>query len=91
MRKQNRWVVVLAAALGLEALLGLSTSAVRAQGTDDQRTSCYGDALRLCSAYVPDERAIEACLEGNKPNLSPACFAQFDTPAALPPKARVRR
>ena len=55
-----------------------------AQGTQDQRGACMNDAFRLCSAVIPDEAAIEACLERNQPQLQPACRAQFETPEPAP-------
>ena len=54
------------------------TATANAQGTSEQASACMGDAFRLCSAYIPSAARIEACLENNKRQLSPACRAQFD-------------
>ncbi len=48
------------------------------QGTPEERAACTPDAFRLCSAYIPDAAAVEACLRLRKPNLSGACRAVFD-------------
>jgi len=65
-------------------------AAANAQGTADQQSACMGDAFRLCSAYIPSAARIEACLENNRRQLSPACRAQFDEPEPKP-RPRVRR
>ena len=70
-------------------ILSLLPTISLAQGTNDQRGACMNDAFRLCSAVIPDEAAIEGCLERNQPLLTPACRAQFDAPTPAP--APVRR
>ena len=71
------------------AVLSVAASA-NAQGTADQQSACMGDAFRLCSAYIPNRARIEACLESNKRQLSPACYAVFEEPDPKP-RPRVRR
>ncbi|NWG26769.1 MAG: hypothetical protein HXY30_20515 [Pseudorhodoplanes sp.] len=44
-----------------------------AQGTAAERDACEGDALRLCSEFVPNVAQIEACLTHNLKSLTPAC------------------
>lgn len=44
----------------------------------DQRQACMGDALRLCSAYVPDRDQIRSCMAAQRDQLSPQCRAVFD-------------
>ncbi|HTQ82273.1 MAG TPA: hypothetical protein VMI47_03310 [Pseudolabrys sp.] len=75
------------AAIALALLLGLPAGAARAQGTEQQRSDCEGDAFRLCSADIPNVPAIEACLASKEAELSPACRAEF-RPAR---KTRLRR
>jgi hypothetical protein len=58
------------------ALVLLSNSA-RAQGTPEQQRACQPDAMRLCSAFVPDVDRITACMIKQRNRLSPACRAQF--------------
>ena len=70
-------------------MLSVAASA-NAQGTADQQSACMGDAFRFCSAYIPSAARIEACLESNIKQISPACRAQFEEPAPKP-RPRVRR
>jgi hypothetical protein len=42
-------------------------------GTDAEQRACTPDVFRLCSAAIPNERRIVACLKSNKARLSPAC------------------
>jgi hypothetical protein len=46
-----------------------------------QRQACMGDALRLCSAYVPDRTQIRDCMAARRDQLSPSCRAVFDASA----------
>jgi hypothetical protein len=48
-----------------------------AQGTAQQRSDCMGDAFKFCSADIPFVSKIEACLESNMGQLSPACRSEF--------------
>lgn len=70
------------------ALGSASASAQENQGTAEQRAACTPDAFRLCSAYIPDPSAVEACLRQRKPNLSEACKAVFDQAAVSSARAR---
>ena len=54
------------------------TGPLSAQGTEEQRTACMGDAFRFCSADIPNVARIETCLLQNRERLRPACQAQFD-------------
>jgi hypothetical protein len=69
------------------AILSVAATA-NAQGTAEQTSACIRDAFRFCSAYIPNAARIEACLESNKRQLSPACRAQFEEPEKKPPFAR---
>jgi len=64
----------------LASLLLLATPAL-AQGTEQGRSACEGDAFRFCSSDIPDIPKIEACLEAKLSDLSPACQAEFDASA----------
>ncbi len=35
------------------------------------------DAMRLCSAYIPNETQISACMEAKRTELTPGCRAFF--------------
>lgn len=71
-------------------MLSVAAGANAQGGTADQQSACIGDAFRLCSAYIPNAARIEACLESNKRQLSPRCYAQFEEPEPKS-RARVRR
>jgi hypothetical protein len=60
-------------------ILGLTFAAtgVRAEhpGTPEQQAACTPDAMRLCSAHIPDVPKIIACMKANYGNLSKKCQA----------------
>jgi hypothetical protein len=43
------------------------------QGTREQRLACTPDALRLCSAFIPNADEITTCLREGNAELSDAC------------------
>jgi hypothetical protein len=43
------------------------------QGTLTQRMACTPDALRLCSAFIPNTDEIASCLRERNAELSDAC------------------
>ena len=45
--------------------------------TSEQQQACTPDAMRLCSAYIPDVDSITACMIRNKSQLSPTCRVFF--------------
>lgn len=45
--------------------------------TSEQEQACTGDAMRLCSAFIPDVDRITACMVRSKSQLSPGCRAHF--------------
>lgn len=51
------------------------------QTRQQEQAACEDDAYRLCPDQIPDETAIRNCLYQKKASLSPACRAQFKTPA----------
>jgi hypothetical protein len=68
----------LAAAYGLVLILGSIHPASAYQGTAEQRRACTPDVYRLCAGEIPNVRAITACLQRQKGNLSAACRAAMD-------------
>lgn len=40
---------------------------------------CYGDVQKLCSADIPDEGRIAACMKTHRARLSPGCRKVFDS------------
>lgn len=58
--------------------------------TQEAQQMCSGDAMRLCSAEIPDIPRITACMVRNKHQLSPGCRAVMDKEAAAASSARKR-
>jgi hypothetical protein len=48
------------------------------QGTRVQRIACTPDALRLCSAFIPNADEITTCLKAKNAELSDACRTAFE-------------
>ena len=71
----DKWMRLGLKAFARVALLSLLTSPalVFAQATSEQRRACTPDALRLCSAFIPDADQITACLRQKNAELSDAC------------------
>ena len=46
--------------------------------TKEDEAACRPDVFRLCSAAIPNQTRIVACLERNKRQLSSACYRVFD-------------
>ena len=60
------------------SLVSKASFAQEDRGTAEERAACTPDAFRLCSSYIPDASAVEACLRLRKSNLSEGCKAVFD-------------
>ena len=67
-----------AAGLGLLLTLASAGSASAYQGTPEQRKACTPDVYRLCAGEIPNVRAITACLQRQKGNLSAGCRAAME-------------
>ena len=66
-------------------MLGMLTTASYAY-TQQEQQMCTGDAMRLCSAYIPDVDRITACMTSKYDQLSEGCKSVFEMPpAATPP------
>jgi hypothetical protein len=48
------------------------------QGTTAQRMACTPDALRLCSAFIPNADEITSCLREKNAEFSDACRTAFE-------------
>jgi hypothetical protein len=74
--------------LMLAAALSVSMSPTASQGyTPEEQQACSGDAMRLCSAEIPDVDRITVCMIRNKSQLSPPCrvfFRPDPEPVAAP-------
>jgi hypothetical protein len=62
----------------------VSSAPAFAQGTRAQRMACTPDALRLCSAFIPNADAITACLREKNAELGDACRTAFEAMNQLP-------
>jgi hypothetical protein len=62
------------------ALLSAQVSPALAfsHGTREQRLACTSDALRLCSAFIPNADEITTCLRKKNAELSDACRTAFE-------------
>ena len=82
--RRNLSVAKLSAALAVLAVVGGigAATTVKAKqlrsGTDAQQRACAPDVFRLCSAYIPFEAPITACLQRNKRKLNPQCRKVFE-------------
>ena len=56
----------------------VSASSAFALGTPEQRRACTPDVYRLCAGEIPNVRAIIACLQRQKGNLSSACRSAME-------------
>ena len=72
----SRPITGLAVMFGL-ALMLVPVPAAAQQYTQEQRAACEGDAMRLCSEFVPDVQRITACMQQKRRFLSPRCRAVF--------------
>lgn len=81
-------LVLLAAAVAAAPALAV------AQGTAEQQEACAPDAVKLCSATIPDIPKTTACMKAHVADLSPRCrtafFAATGGGAAAPAHAATR-
>ena len=63
--------------LGLVLATSFAITPASAATRDEQTKACRGDALKFCSAEIPDEGKITACMKQNLSKLSPECRAMF--------------
>lgn len=63
--------------------LGLLTTVSLAH-TPEQEQLCMGDAMRLCSAEIPDVDRVTACMIRNQAQLSNGCRSVFRKEPAAP-------
>ncbi len=62
--------------LSATAAIGLLMALVPAQAqtpTPQEQAACRPDAQRFCASAIGKPPEMRACLEQNKPNLTPAC------------------
>jgi hypothetical protein len=56
--------------------------------SNEAQQMCTGDAMRLCSAEIPDIPRVAACMHRKRAQISPGCRAVMDRETALARKAR---
>lgn len=82
------------AAVGLAAgvVLGVAVNPASAQPgrTAEAEQACTPDAMRLCSAFIPDVGRITACMQSKRSQLTPQCRAFFK-PTRKAKKAKRKR
>jgi hypothetical protein len=54
-----------------------TATATSAEHSADAEAACTPDVFRLCSAQIPSQGRIVACLRQNRAKLSPACRKVF--------------
>jgi hypothetical protein len=57
--------------------LVLASSATALAYTQEEANACTPDAMRLCSAAIPDAKRVGACLYQRRAQLSAPCAAVF--------------
>jgi hypothetical protein len=70
-------LTIVAAILLLGTTFATAQEERRDRGTKQEQEACTPDVYRLCSAEIPDEKRIVACLRHNRNKLSPACRKVF--------------
>jgi hypothetical protein len=58
---------------GVIGIYALGITAAAAEASEEARQACTGDAMRLCSEFVPDVAKITACMTRKRAQLSPQC------------------
>ena len=74
--KNVKTSVVLKAAMApfvIALFLGSASICFAHSGTQHEQQACTPDVSRLCSAQIPNEDRIVACLNRHLAKLSPAC------------------
>ena len=66
-------ILYLAGWLAFPAGLLLAGAGSASAQSDEVRQACTGDAMRLCSDFVPDVPKITVCMKRNYRNLSLEC------------------
>ena len=69
----------------------MAVAAALAEPSASDQEACTPDVFRLCSAAIPGEDAIVACLNSKVAQLSPQCRAVIDPPHAPSKRGRRRR
>lgn len=82
MKNTFRKYLVKSAAVSLfsmAAILAASSNADAGCTRDQGQQYCTGDAMKFCSAFIPNEAQIQACLKKNLKKLTPDCKKCFSS------------
>ncbi|MBY0558438.1 MAG: hypothetical protein K2Q04_01130 [Hyphomicrobium sp.] len=60
---------------GFALIFAVASESFAHSGTQEEQDACTPDVFRLCSAQIPNEDRIVACLNRHLAKLSPACRA----------------
>ena len=63
--------------VAIAATFCFATATASAEHSADAESACTPDVFRLCSAQIPSQGKIVACLRHNRARLSPACRKVF--------------
>ena len=58
---------------GVVGICALSITSAVAEVSDEARQACTGDAMRLCSDFIPDVQKVTACMMRKRGQLSAEC------------------
>jgi hypothetical protein len=80
-------IIICALALVISARGAAAQQASEYRGTEQQQLACTPDVFRLCWSEIPNVSQIVACLVREKPRLSEACRAVFETARPTPSRS----
>jgi hypothetical protein len=63
----------LALCFGVIGICALGMSGAAAEVSDEARQACTGDAMRLCSDFIPDVQKVTACMMRKRAQVSAEC------------------
>ncbi|CAA2142291.1 cysteine rich repeat-containing protein [Hyphomicrobium sp. ghe19] len=58
---------------GITLIFAVASESFAHSGTQEEQDACTPDVFRYCSAQIPNEERIVACLNRHLAKLSPAC------------------
>jgi hypothetical protein len=67
------WGSVLPICFAVVGIWALSLSGAAAEVSEEARQACTGDAMRLCSDFIPDVQQVTACMMRKRAQVSPGC------------------
>lgn len=71
--KNSRLLNASLALAGFALIFAVASEGFAHSGTQEEQDACTPDVFRYCSAQIPNEDRIVACLNRHLAKLSPAC------------------